>query len=280
MEDKISSTYNKTNVEQENHLDLTVIKTEHMLVTNSYVKFLTSISVRIVEKYTNDVEREKRKFRAVRKEFLNYLFQHRRFFRLKKIQVLSKHDASTLYTLILDSSDKLEDFLSVDDIFEFYLKIVAYEDLSKFNYIFENVEKEVIVKTIKVVQKKSVISNEDIGLFLENHYLVDKNDLRTKCSNYKELTSYIDSRFESYCNGTISSEHINNMSFQFQGPIKDFEDEKSCVVCLEDYEEDQEVCRLPCNHFCCRSCTEQMFAIPEDGSKANFQCPVCRDDCT
>ena len=70
------------------------------------------------------------------------------------------------------------------------------------------------------------------------------------------------------------------MSFKFQGSIKDFEDEKSCGVCLKDYEEDQEICRLPCDHLCCRNCTEKMFAIPEDGTEAQFQCPICREDCT
>ena len=70
------------------------------------------------------------------------------------------------------------------------------------------------------------------------------------------------------------------MSFKFQGSIKDFEDEKSCGVCLKDYEEDQEICRLPCDHLCCRNCTEKMFAILEDGTEAQFQCPICRKDCT
>ena len=70
------------------------------------------------------------------------------------------------------------------------------------------------------------------------------------------------------------------MSFKFQGSIADYEDEKSCCVCLEDYEKDQEICHLSCNLLCCRKCTEGMFAVPADGSKVNVQCPICRDDCT
>ena len=62
--------------------------------------------------------------------------------------------------------------------------------------------------------------------------------------------------------------------------FEDHEDEKSCSVCLNDYETDQEVCRLPCNHFCCRVCTEKMFSTPNQGLKSNILCPICRDDCS
>ena len=63
------------------------------------------------------------------------------------------------------------------------------------------------------------------------------------------------------------------MSFEFAGPAEEFEGEESCGTCLEDYEVGMEVCRLPCNHLCCRSCTEKMFAIPlvdsDDHSKSD-----------
>ena len=63
-------------------------------------------------------------------------------------------------------------------------------------------------------------------------------------------------------NESVSVENIEKMSFKFAGPAEEFEGEESCGICLEDYEAGMEVCRLPCNHFCCRKCTEKMFAIP------------------
>ena len=116
--------------------------------------------------------------------------------------------------------------------------------------------------------------------FETRYLLYNKSVLKTKFSNYKDLVSYIHRRRNSYLVSKVSSEHINQMSFVFKGSFKDLNSEKSCSVCLDDYEEGQEICHLSCNHYCCRKCTEEMFAILENGSRANFQCPICRHDCT
>ena len=276
--DNLVSSKNCVTEENEKGLDINVIRTAFMQVFDKYVYFLRSISRAIVGKRTNDVEREKRKFNAVRKELFNYLFVHRMFFTVKAIQLLS-NNRSLLYTLTLDNSDNYENLLNLDDVSELDLKVDSFKDFHIMRYVVPQF-KETIISRIKIVLNKLVISDEDIQLLLQHHYLVDKNDLKSNCSNYRELQTYIHSRAENYCRRTVSTGHINRMSFKFQGSIKDYEDKKSCCVCLEDYEIDQEICHLPCNHFCCRSCTEGMFAVPEDGSRANFQCPICRADCT
>ena len=56
-------------------------------------------------------------------------------------------------------------------------------------------------KTMKIIKYKlgkTVITNEDITQILEIHFLVDKDTLGTKFSNYKALKAYIDSRVERY----------------------------------------------------------------------------------
>ena len=126
--------------------------------------------------------------------------------------------------------------------------------------------------------KKSVITNDDVNIFLENHFLVE--NLGIKCRNYEELSVYIERRARSYHDRKVSIERINEITVHFNGSTGYFQDDKSCGVCLKNYEEDQEVCHLPCTHFFCRNCTENMFVNPPDGSKRSFQCPVCRDDCT
>ena len=129
-------------------------------------------------------------------------------------------------------------------------------------------------------QKNSVLTNQDIHNFLENNLLVEKSVFYTKCSTYADLKEYIEQRIEDYCDEKISAENINQMSFKFQGSIEGYEDEISCTVCLSDYKTDQEVCRLPCNHFCCKVCTERMFSTPNQGLRSNILCPICRNDCT
>ena len=258
--------------------DIDAITHDFASVIHYYFLFLKLISVRAVAKHTNDVKREMRKFRAVKKELFDFVVEHRRFFRFKNINLTTKvKKGPFLLTLTLKDLDNFEEFLKLDDVFNFNEKTKVIKETPSIWYRIDPVKKE-IIKTLKVALKKSVIAGEDTQLFLENHYLVDQDNVN--CSNYKELKAYIRSRIECYHKRKVSTEHINNMTFQFQGPINNFEDEKSCGVCLEDYEEDQKICHLPCNHFCCRSCTEEMFAIPQDGSNAHFQCPICRGDCT
>ena len=144
-----------------------------------------------------------------------------------------------------------------------------YTDIS-FN--FE--ELKTLIKSSLGLRKCRELHSEDIRKFFDNNFL-DKEELKTKCSNYNELQAYIKKRIDDYTQAKVSAERINEFSFNFHYLIPGFEDEKSCVVCLEDYEEGQEVCRFQCNHFCCRVCTEEMFLRNE-----LFQCPICRGDCT
>ena len=245
-------------------------------VINDYLVSLLVISRTIMNEATDDLNRETRTFNDVKKELFDFLLKHKQFYKLYMITVMSKDEA--LFILNINDLEngekmfKLEDIVKIDEIYRKAIK-------PKFYFKIDQVEAEVI-KTIKNKLGISGITNKCIPKFLYNHFLVDKNDLKTKCSNYDELTAFIDIRTDSYYNRKVSIHHISQMAFKFQGAIRNFEDEISCGVCLEDYEENQEICRLPCNHFCCRQCTEEMFAVPEDGSKAHFQCPICRDDCT
>ena len=261
--------------ENQSDFNLIVCQTLNDVIHN-YVLFLLEIIVVVIRKHTDNIEREKRKFNSVRKELLDFLSKHRMYFKFDNITFYS-NNGSISHTLTPCAN--FEQFLKLDDFVKLDEKISILNELSNSTHTIVLVKEEVI-KRMKIVLKKSVISNEDIQMFLCNHYLIEKKDIKTNCSNYKELKDYIHSRVKSYTNKTVCKRHINKMSFKFQGSIKHFENKKSCCVCLEDYEKDQEICHLPCNHFCCRNCTEEMFAIPEDGSYANFQCPICRDDCT
>jgi len=286
MENKFSKINCKEipTVEHEKQLDLDVIEDALVGVTNRYFQFLRAIALYIVEG-SDDLNREKRKFYAIKKELFEFLIAHKKFYKLKAIE-LELNDGSLLYRKIISYSDH-DDFLKLEDVFKYIETLESTNPDLQVWYNYDDTEEE-IIKTLKTVQGNSCITNEHIMQFLQNRYLVDKKDLKSNCSNYKELDGYINSRAESYIytraksyiNGKVSDIHIDKMSIKFKQSFEEFEDEKSCAVCLEDYEEDQEVCHLPCNHFCCRNCTEQMFAIQEDGTKANFQCPICRDDCT
>ena len=239
-------------------------------MVRSYLWFLRQISVQIVDKTTNDLIRETRKFNAVRKELSEFLIQHRKFYKIKTIILKSKEEI--LFSLDINDPEDSDNILKLEDMIQYDEKCT--EALEPTIYYKIDREGEEIIETIKHKLGKSLITNADIPKFVENQFLVDKNDIGTKLSNYKELEVYINSRVESYYDEQVSTGHIENISFKFQGPNEDFEDEKSCAVCLEDYEEDQEVCRLPYNQFCCRNCIEKMFAVPQNCSKAHLDSTI------
>ena len=238
-------------------------------VINTYLKFLFCI-VYTISEGPMEMEREKRKFKAVKKELFEFLLDHKTYFDLSPVCVYSKSDL--FLTLDINSLNNFDEFLKLEDfkaVVEIEIDTEKFLDLSYSIY-----PKEQISNKFKNVKETFNTSNKHILRFLHNRYLVDKNNFST----YKQLKAYLECRIESYAKKEISPVQISHMSFTLQR-LSTVE-EKSCGVCLDDYEVDQEVCRLPCNHFCCRSCTEKMFAISDDGSEANFQCPICRDDCT
>ena len=277
LEDLIDSRTKSYIVEIKDQINTFAVKHAFEIVISRYMMFLLVVNKTISDDTTDDVQRETRKFNAIKKELFRFLIQHNKFYIFKTINIVSVGE--NLFSLDISYLDSDNISLNTEDVAKLYEEMETAPSGSFLSLKIEHVQEE-INKVLKYKLETSVFTKEDATQFLENQFLVDKGNLGTKHSNYKELAAYIQNRIKSWGGGIVSMEHINEMSFKFQGSMKDFEDEKSCGVCLKDYEEDQEVCRLPCNHFCCRNCTEGMFAIPEDGSNAYYQCPICRDDCT
>ena len=268
-----------TIVEDEKNADVEIAEKEITKVVWSYLDFLQLVArtTKEIKDDENQKKKEKRKFLAVKKELFNFLIAHKKFYNMYKIYVTAENSSvvcSKKFNIINDGNDflKLTDVLVIDEI--------IHESTGRKVAICTESYKTEILDAIRLKQKKSVLTNQDIHQFLENHLLIEKSVFYTKCSTYEDLKEYIEQRIDDYCDEEISAENINQMSFKFQGSIEGYEDEKSCTVCLSDYETNQEVCRLPCNHFCCRVCTERMFSTPNQGLRSNILCPICRDDCT
>ena len=256
-----------------------IARKEFTKVVLKYLDFLQAITITItkIKDDENQKKREKRKFLAIKKELFNFLIAHIKFYKIYEICV-KMENCSCVFKKRFSIIDHGNDFLKLEDFFKIYEvtdKRIRYKKGARYKCY-----KKEILNAIRLKQGKSVLTKQDIHQFFKNHLLVDKSKFYTNCSTYAELLDYTQQRIRDYCNEEISVENINQMSFRFQGSIENCEDEKSCAVCLNDYETDQEVCRLPCNHFCCRVCTEKKFSTPNQGLRSNILCPICRNDCT
>ena len=280
MANVLNSMYHTNNDEKE-LLKNVFLSDRGMYVFGYYLQFLTNIALRIKRsiKYNlENAEREKRKFIAIKRELFEYLTAHKDVFTINTFKFLS-NDLTYFYKISLNRLDSFENFLKLEDV----LKHDLFEINGSRKYTRPDIHFNVsdsVIKRIKNVQHVSKLTKEDIKSFLEKNFLVDCDTFKTKLTNYKKLSNSILKRTYDYCRGVVSVGRIDKMSFEYQGEIENFEEEKSCCVCLEDYEVGQQVTKLPCNHFFCRSCVEEIFKVPLNGARACFQCPTCRDDCT
>ena len=217
-------------------------------VINNYVEFMNTIGYSIVMGYP-DVEINKRKLLDTKKELYNFIVKHKNIFELSELIIKTENFEWRPEVAI----DSFENFINLDDFLKYISEKTEIHQTypnTVFHikaYISFDYEEIQSIKSILGLRKCRELRSEDIIKFFDNNFLVDKEELKTKCSNYKELQAYIEKRRNDYLQFKVSAKRINELSFTFHDSIEGFEDEKSCGVCLKDYEEDQEICRLPCN---------------------------------
>ena len=207
------------NLDHVEKVDVTTIENAFNDVINSYFLFLRDIAY-VIFKYPKDVKVQKRKFDAIKKELLKYLVAHRKFYQLKSIKLLSE-DNSVLFEIKTSYSDTCEEFMKLEDVLH-YNEIQNVNKELNVHYDIDKVEEKVIA-TIKKVLGKSVITNEDVLQFVENHCLVDQKNFGNKCSTYEELQALLSYRREDHVDSKVSVEHIDEMTFLFENLLKDFE---------------------------------------------------------
>ena len=265
---------------KERHKTMKKLNGSFEAVVNCYMQFLIAIAMRISDPPEN-LERNKRKFFEIRKELHKFLNMHKNFFELTDFSVILT-DNTQVGCFGVDCSSSSDGFIKLDDVVKCGDKITEYVNFNKVFYhhciwTFHNDE---ILKRAGLKLKQEEIDERLEECITQSNFLIEDLTTETKCSNYKHLQDHVRERIYDYCHSEVSTERINKISLKFDGKIENFENEISCNICFNDFENDQEICRLPCNHFLCKVCALKWFIIPQNGSDANFQCPFCRDDCT
>ena len=257
----------------QNDLDVNVISDTFVDVVHSYLKFLQQIFCLILKDAEN-VEINKRKFNEVKEELYTFLVKHKKFFNVKNCEVILEDELIT-DTILFDYSQTSDDFFTLDDFLKHnknkILNCITKKRL-QYKYTIDS-EVDRIIERVKLLLEKQNICNEDIKKLLESRYLLYMFEFDSNCTNYYELSDYINKRNLNYCKEIVCIERIEEFSFEFNGSIEGFEDQICCGICMNEYEINQQICKLPCNHFACRKCIEVWF-------EKRFQCPFCRNDCT
>ena len=210
--------------DQEKQLDTDVVADAFSGVIYSFLQLLRNVAYTIANNYTENIKREKRQFRDVKRELFIYLLAHKHFYQLKSIKLQSMN-GSVLFEININYLETSENFLKLEDVLRY--NTISNENKLDSETEFEyDQEDEKIIETIQKVQGKTGLINKDVLQFLENNYLVDRHNINTKCSNYTELQAFVEDRIESFCNEKLSEIQINDMSSKFQGLVKEFNGEE------------------------------------------------------
>jgi len=257
----------------QNDLDVNILSDTFIDVIHSYLKFLQQI-FHLILKDRENVEINKRKFNEVKKELYTFLVKHKDFFNVNNCKVILEDELKT-DKIVFNYSEASDDFFSLDDFLKHnktrILNCIINKRLQYRYTVDSDVDK--IIERVKLLLEKQNVGNEDLQKLLKSRYLLFTFEFDSNCSNYYELSDYIDKRNLNYCKEIVCFERIDEFSIKFNGPIKGFEDQICCGICMNDYEINQQICKLPCNHFACRKCMDIWF-------EKKFQCPFCRNDCT
>ena len=251
---------------------LQTIGDEFNKTVHCYLNFLLQITDTYSKnKDTNNKEINKRKFAEVRKRLFEFVKQHKGLFVIKYFRfMVDTSDGKVMSELNFPFVDSDEKFID----FEKFMKFVVESTKIYINGLSINKELSVDVSLlgyVKFLEQKlkkpmAEVTNEDMLNFENIPFLDDQKWKVTKCS-YAELRKKVTRRRQDFENNTISTERIEELSFIFDETTEHVVAEKECIICKEEYENGQVLCRMPCNHFFHRHCIEKWFKLSNGHSE-------------
>ncbi|XP_013383249.1 E3 ubiquitin-protein ligase RNF38 isoform X2 [Lingula anatina] len=102
-------------------------------------------------------------------------------------------------------------------------------------------------------------------------HMVDINDDTAEVENYEALLNLAERLGEAKPRGLTKADIDQLPSYRFNVDTRTDEDQTSCVVCMCDFEQKQQLRVLPCSHEFHIKCVDKWL-------KSNRTCPICRAD--
>ena len=217
----------------------------------------------ITDTYLKDAKNQeliKRKFDEIRQQLFEFVKQHRDFILIHRS--LFKVDTKIMAHLNFGCLGNAEKFIDFETMIKF---VVESNEINRNNLCVENfldVSYEPLgyVKFVEQLYRKPVsqITKEDLVNFENIAYLDDQKWKHTKCSHI-DLRNKMYRRLMDFKFNRVPTERTEELSFTFDESTEHIVADKECVICKEEYENGQELCRMPCNHFFHRHCIEKWF---------------------
>ena len=241
-------------------------------VAHQYLNYIFDIHALYDESTTDYKPVYKQKFDEVRTELKQFLERNEQVACLKSLKF--KHRKTNCVKVDFGTLTTNESFLEFDKFAEYYRQVKGaggvHSFFSDLDWIFYSDKVPEFLKGIY----GNLWKESSIGFYSPDRvrFLKYPSWKNTRCS-YAQLEDKIKRRRKDLTSKTISKERIEELSFAL-GSINTSVDAGStkCTICMEGFEVNQEVSRMPCGDFFHKDCIAKWFKLPE----IPFCCSECR----
>ena len=198
------------------------------------------------------------KFCEVRQDMFEFAKNHSGLFRIEKMSI--KGSEKELLNIEPSNYKSAEHFLGYEKFLFFIRKnIKLWEDYEYFVISAMFLDCRIVSFIERLFRKPmSELGAENVDGLKDLWLVTDVKWKKTKCS-IKDLLKNLDRRFEDFDDDIVSSERIDELSFTLDGTTSHLVTNSQCSVCIDEFEEKQVLCRMPCGHCFHKECIENWF---------------------
>lgn len=172
-------------------------------------------------------------------------------------------DYNVLFAIRLELLDNYQDENIIIRELKIFLQNNGFDNIDQVNdfllEFYQNFGIDINIETIRNIN----LENQDQVLNVDN-YLNEINNFFDIMDQL--LADYNDEDLEDVVITLKDDKKITKIK-------KLSDDDEKCSVCLEKINKDEDIWKLPCNHFYHQDCIKKWL------TEYNYKCPICREPC-
>lgn len=204
----------------------------------------------------------KRKFNEVRYEFYQFLIMHKPIAILKSCAFV--HDIKRCTKYDFRCLDSVETFLDFDKFVKYCKEVNCQKNPSENKLVatidFSNNKSEIF----EFLEEAKIFTSTGFNSNFKCIQYSDDKKWKSKQFTYGQLCDKIEIRCNDIFYNVVSKVRVDELSFTCNNTNKHQVSDIKCTICLEKFEIDQDLSRMPCGDFFHKNCIAKWLNIPDD----------------
>ena len=236
-------------------------------VTKTFLTTFEKTVLNVLEKYNDLLEllaeiiaessdaRKIAKFWEIQQDMFEFLKVHKHLFKIEKISI--KASGNKLFNVDISDYSTAKELLDYNFFLLLHRKKIGQWEAGEMIVITTKFCESDIVAFIESLFKKpmSELNAESVSSLEDLWHVTDVKWKNTICS-VEDLSKKLTRRFEDFQNDMISNKRTEELSFTLDGATTHLVTDSQCSVCIEEFEKNQALCRMPCGHCFHKQCIE------------------------